>query len=223
MRPEITGCKRPSDKRNSPSDAPNAETEGAMPLLYELRAFPMFTDLYDEEIEKIISLCTFEEHKEESRIFGDQDPEAIYFILKGRVSFQIYEQGKNLDYRSLDDCGIVYEKMFDSEFSRRFSMTALTPSQSMVLPTDKLFSLFRQDPKIYGILMTNLMQQMFKDSTIANGLIARIFFSNTIKIGLPIYPVSKRNVWNQQQRNRKVTASSEIRKDETSDENKKAG
>lgn len=178
-----------------------------MPLLYELRAFPMFSDLYDEEIEKIISLCTFEEHKEGSFIFGHQDPEAIYFILKGRVSFQIFERGKNLDYRSLDDCGIVYEKMFDAEFSRRFSMTALTPAQSMVLPTDKLFSLFRQDPKIYGILMTNLMQQMFKDSMIANGLIARIFFSNTIKIGLPIYPVSKRNVWNQQKRTGKETPS----------------
>lgn len=172
-------------------------------LIDELRAFPLFNELYDKEIKKIILSCEFSEYKEGATLNKEHIGEAIFFMLKGSAELSVEECGKRLLLRSLSDYGLCFEFCFTNSFSERVRLKFLNDSQTMVLPMSKFISIYNQDAKLYGIFTTNLLHQIFDDFSSANGLIARLFFSGKPKMGLPIYQNVERAVWTTDERSKK--------------------
>ena len=171
-------------------------------LIDELRAFPLFSELYDKEIKKIIKTCQFSEYAEGTSLKHENIGEAIFFILKGQAELTIEEYDKKLLIRSFSDYGVSFEFCFNNKFSERIQMKFLKNTQTMILPMKQFISMYKKNSKIYGIFTTNLFHQLFDDFSSANSLIARLFFTGKLEVGLPIYKSAHRKIWNEEERSK---------------------
>jgi len=169
-------------------------------LVDELLACPLFYSLYAREVKKIASASSFLEVSKGDVIARGRHQGSLYVLLSGRVNLLIRSGSKTLKCRSLRAWGVAYEKLFDTTFARRCELEVISGAEIMQLPTENLFRLYHRSPKTYGIFMTNLMCQMFKDSNTANGLIAREFFAGKLRMRIPVYISEKRSLWSSRRR-----------------------
>ena len=164
-------------------------------LINEVRAFSLFNELSDKEIRKILSFCVFEECKSGTIIEGPDVEESLYFVLKGRAELYFEESGRELLLRSLSDCNMLLEFCLNKKFSHRVKLSFLKKSQIMSLSLNKFSTIYRKEPKLYGVFISNLLLEMIDDYSSASGLLARIFFERNATVGVPVHKPDERQIW----------------------------
>lgn len=164
-------------------------------LINEVRAFALFNELNDKEIKKILSFCSFKELSSKETLCGSKLEEGLYFVLKGRAELYYEDSGTELLLRSLTDYNMCLEFCLNKKFSDRVKVCFLKNTQIMSLALSKFATIYKKDPKLYGVLITNLLLEMIDDHSSASGLLARIFFERNATVGVPVYKPDERQIW----------------------------
>jgi CRP/FNR family transcriptional regulator, cyclic AMP receptor protein len=130
-----------------------------------VKGSPLFYELYDEEIEKIVSKCHVLSLEKGEYVFheGDEGDE-IYIILNGSAS--VLKNGVEL--ARIRKGNLFGELVLLNETTRTADIVADTYTDLLMIRYEDIFGLYRTEPKIFSLLILNLARLLtgrLKDSS----------------------------------------------------------
>ena len=147
-----------------------------MSVLQTVKGCPLFYELYDEEIMKIVERCKVLNLQPQDPIFNEGDiGEEIFLILSGSAEVR---RG-DLVLAKLRKGDLFGEMVLLKDNVRNASISADNFTDILVLKYQDIFGLFKTDPKVFSILMVNL---------------SRLLATRLKKAGDTIAEVKKENV-----------------------------
>lgn len=118
-----------------------------------IRGTPLFKDLYDDEIDKILSNCHVLQLQTQEKIFNEGDPgEDLYLVLNGKID--IIKNGVLI--ASLSKADIFGEMILLYEGTRSTDAYAVMPTDLLVLNYSSILSVYDKNPRAMSIMMLNL-------------------------------------------------------------------
>jgi CRP-like cAMP-binding protein len=128
-----------------------------MSVLEIVKGSPLFYELYDTEILKIVEKCKVINLEEGDYIFKEnEEGDEIFLILQGSA---IVKKG-DLTIGKLRKGDLFGEMVLLKEKSRNADIIANNFCDVLVMKYDDIFSLFERDNKIFSILMLNLARML---------------------------------------------------------------
>ncbi|MBL7713883.1 MAG: cyclic nucleotide-binding domain-containing protein [Bdellovibrionales bacterium] len=133
-----------------------------MSVINLIRSCPLFYELYDEEIEKIVSKCSVLKFKDGETIMkeGDNGSE-LYVILSGQAHTTKIVRDRPLRVGELKKGDVFGETVLINEMTRATSVIADGGGCDVLLVDhDSIFKLFREDTKVFAVLVLNLARML---------------------------------------------------------------
>lgn len=129
-----------------------------------LAACPLFFEIYDREIEKIVRKANVLSFKKNDHVIRDGDEgNEIFLVLEGDVTVQ-KDTGDGLVVIQQLHPGDIFGEMVLVDERRRSADVVVSSAQAFVLELgfDKIYELFRKEPKIFGLMQLNLARLIAK-------------------------------------------------------------
>jgi len=128
---------------------------------------PIFSQLNNEELEKISKLCVSKAYKKDQLILIEEDPgNSMFFIQKGRVKVsRMSDDGREVILSILENGGFFGELSLLDGKSRSASVTALEDSQLLILRRGDFFKLLEDYPQISISLLKELAARIRRSDT----------------------------------------------------------
>ncbi len=137
-----------------------------MALLQIIKSSPLFTELYDSEIEEIIRDCKVRIMEEKEFLFYENEKgEDLFIILTGELS--IIKGG--LEITKFSKGELLGELVLINDKNRTTSCQATVFSEVLVINNQVIFDFYTKRPRLFSILMMNIarmLAQRLKKTTI---------------------------------------------------------
>lgn len=128
-----------------------------MSVLEIVKGSPLFYELYDAEILKIVEKCNVLNLEKGDYIFKEnEEGDEIFLILQGSA---VVKKG-NIEIGKLRKGDLFGEMVLLKEKNRNADIVANNFCDVLVMKYDDIFSLFERDNKIFSILMLNLARML---------------------------------------------------------------
>lgn len=137
-----------------------------MGLLQVIKSSPLFTELYDDEIEEIIKDCKVRCLEQNEILFQENDAGEDLFIvltgelliIKGGVTITKFNKGE-----------LLGELVLINDQQRTTSCCASVYTEVLILNNKMIFGFYAKKPRLFSILMMNIarmLAQRLKKTTI---------------------------------------------------------
>lgn len=118
-----------------------------------IRGTPLFTDLYDKEIDKVLENCSVMQLEMSEKVFSEGDPgRELFLVLTGKID--IIKKGVLI--ASLSKAEIFGEMILLYEGVRSTDAYATLPTDLLVLDIEAILSVYDKNPRAMSIMMLNL-------------------------------------------------------------------
>ena len=140
-----------------------------------LKACPLFVELYDKEIEKLVRYCSVYNYEPGDFIVKDQDEgDQIFVLIEGSAMVEKALEHGRIEIAPIQSGDVFGELALMGQKTRTADIIAKEYSHVLEISYSEIFVLFQKEPKIFGILMLN----------IARLISQRLSNSNNIIVGL---------------------------------------
>lgn len=140
-----------------------------------LRGCPLFFELYDEEIEKIVKHCTVYTFETGDTIVKDgQDGNEIFVMLDGAASVRKTTARGVLVVQQLKTGDVFGEMVLVDEKKRSADIVAEAKCYVLEIKYDEVFRLFKSEPQIFGLMILNLSRLLAKRLRSANEFVMKL-------------------------------------------------
>lgn len=137
-----------------------------------LRACPLFFELYDKEIEKIVKACNVLSFKESEKIVNDgEEGNQIFVVLDGKAYVEKDLVSKKIFIQDLNSGDVFGEMVLVGEQIRSADIISKGKSSILEIPYNHIFRLYKKEPKIFGLLMLNMSRLLTKKLKATNQII----------------------------------------------------
>lgn len=128
-----------------------------MSILQVVKGCPIFYELYDEEIMKIVGMCRVLSLEPGDYVFREGDSgNEIYLILQGAASVVKQE----VDIASLRKGDLFGEMVLLKDKLRKADIRSNSYTDLLVMDYDDIFGLYEKDNKIFSLIMLNLSRML---------------------------------------------------------------
>lgn len=118
-----------------------------------IRGAPLFTDLYDNEIDKILQSCSVMQLQVSDRVFSEGDTgRELFLVLSGKID--IIKKGVLI--ASLGKAELFGEMILLYEGTRSTDAFATVPTDLLVMNIDSILTVYDKNPRAMSIMMLNL-------------------------------------------------------------------
>ncbi len=140
-----------------------------------LKSCPLFFELYDAEIEKMVKYCTVYTFEEGDKVISDgEEGDQVFVMLEGHAMVQKNMGSEIVKIQPLKAGDVFGEMSLMGEKTRQADIVTTDTSFILEIKYDQIFSLFKEEPKIFGLVLFNLSRLVSR----------RLAASNQIIIGL---------------------------------------
>ncbi len=140
-----------------------------------VRGCPLFFELYDEEIEKIVKYCTVYTFAAGDPIVKDgQEGNEIFVMLEGAASVRKTTARGVLVVQQLKTGDVFGEMVLVDEKKRSADIVAEAKSYVLEIKYDEVFKLFKSEPQIFGLMILNLSRLLAKRLRSANEFVLKL-------------------------------------------------
>lgn len=140
-----------------------------------LRGCPLFYELFDEEVEKIVKYCTVYTFEAGQSIVQDgQSGNEIFVVLDGTVTVQKETPQGTITIQQLKQGDVFGEMVLVDEKVRSADIIAATVSYILEIKYENIFSLFKKEPKVFGLMILNLSRLLAKRLRGSNQIIVKL-------------------------------------------------
>ncbi len=137
-----------------------------------LKGCPLFYELYDNEIEKIVQYCNVITFKPGDKVVEDgQEGNEIFVVLEGSVIVQKRLENEALTIQQLGPGDVFGEMVLVAEKTRSADIVANTDCSVLEVGYDDVFSIFKKEPAIFGLIILNLSRLLAKRLKNSNEMI----------------------------------------------------
>ena len=122
-----------------------------------LRGCPLFFELFDPEIERITRYCSVSTHEAGGAIVSEgQEGDEIFVILEGSAYIEKLTQQGPLRLHTLRKGDPFGELVLVDERKRSANIVAAESCSVLEMHYSQIFSLYQEEPRIFGLIMLNL-------------------------------------------------------------------
>lgn len=132
-----------------------------MSVINLIRSCPLFYELYDEEIEKLVADCSVVKFKDGEPIIKEGDTGSeLYVILSGNAYTTKLLRDQALRVGELKKGDVFGETVLINEPLRATSVIASGQCDVLIVDHETIFKLFKSDTKIFAVLVLNLARML---------------------------------------------------------------
>ena len=118
-----------------------------------IKGSPLFTDLYESEIESILQKCGVMQLGASEKVFNEGDVgQELYLVLGGKID--IIKKGVLI--ASLGKAELFGELILLYESTRSYDAYATVPTDLLVINIDSILRVYDKNPRAMSIMMLNL-------------------------------------------------------------------
>ena len=140
-----------------------------------LKACPLFVELYDKEIEKLVRYCSVYNYEAGEFIVRDQDEgDQIYVLLEGSAMVEKALEHGRIEIVPIQSGDVFGEMALMGQKTRTADIVAKEFSHVLEISYSEIFVLFQKEPKIFGILMLNISRLVSQRLANSNGIIVQL-------------------------------------------------
>jgi CRP/FNR family transcriptional regulator, cyclic AMP receptor protein len=146
-----------------------------MALPANLRSCPLFLELFDREIEKIAigaDVITYE--RGDFLVRDGEEGDEIFVLLDGEVMVEKNLGKERISIQRLCAGDVFGELVLLDIRLRSADIVALKECQVLALKYDAIFSLFKKEPRIFGLLTLNMSRLLASRLRKANESISHL-------------------------------------------------
>lgn len=136
-----------------------------MPIPDSIQACPLFFELFEDEIKTIVKDCRILQYEEGDIIIREGDlGEEIFVILDGSAAVEknIKEKNERIRVQDLVVGDVFGELCLIGEKKRQADIISTDISNILEITYNNIFSLFKSNPRQFGILMLNISRLLTK-------------------------------------------------------------
>ena len=140
-----------------------------------LKSCPLFFELYDAEIEKIVKYCSVYNFESGDRIITDgEEGDQVFVLLEGGAMVQKDTGDERINIQPLRAGDVFGEMSLMGEKTRQADIVATDISYVLEIRYDQIFEIFKKEPKIFGLLLFNISRLVSKRLAASNSIIVRL-------------------------------------------------
>lgn len=130
-----------------------------MSILNIIKSTPLFYELYDEEIEEIVAQCRVMNVLAGDKIVEEgEEGDELFILLVGEA----HVERKGCRLATIHKGELFGEMVLMNERVRLADIVATSTSDVLVVNYQDIFKFFKDDPKIFSILILNLSRMLAK-------------------------------------------------------------
>ena len=137
---------------------------------------PLFYELYDKEIVKVVKNADVFAFEDETVILEDgSEGEEIFVVLEGEVDLlKRGADGKMHRIVTLSKGAVFGEMVLIDEKVRAASIVSRGMSFILEIKFQKILNLYNHEPKIFGVIMLNIARLITRRLRMANSLVNKL-------------------------------------------------
>ena len=140
-----------------------------------LRGCPLFFELYDDEIEKIVKYCSvYTLAAGQYAIREGDEGDEIFVVLEGSLAVQKATPDGVIHIHTLGVGDVFGEMVLVDDRTRSADIVSKSASYVLEIKYKSLFGLFDKEPKVFSVLILNLSRLMAKRLKSSNQLIVKL-------------------------------------------------
>ena len=140
-----------------------------------LRGCPLFFELYDREIAKIVNHCTVVTVQDGDKVFEDgAEGSEIYIVLTGRAKVVKQMGSHQIEVQTLLPGDIFGEMVILDEPHRNSDVVAVGETCILEIRYEDFFVVFKKEPKIFGLMVLNLARMIARRLSSSNDVIIKL-------------------------------------------------
>jgi len=140
-----------------------------------LKGCPLFFELYEKEIEKIVKTCNVFSFQQGDYIIKDgEEANVLYIMLEGGADIQKKMKRKIVTIAPLTQGDVFGEMILLDEKIRSADVVATRNTHVLELHYDNIFNLFKKEPRIFGLMLLNLSRLLSRRVRTANMIIREL-------------------------------------------------
>ena len=138
----------------------------------ELKGCPLFYEMYEKEIEKIVKRGLVGTYQPGEMIVSDgQEGDEIFVVLEGKLAVQKKTPVGVIDIAPLVKGDVFGELVLLDEKIRSADIVSVETSHILELSYNQIFSLYEKEPRIFGVLLLNVSRLLAKRLRATNKII----------------------------------------------------
>jgi CRP/FNR family cyclic AMP-dependent transcriptional regulator len=139
-----------------------------------LKSCPLFLELYDKEVEKIVKHCHVLRFEEGQKIVHDgEEGDQIYVVLEGRAAVQKEYAGVTVKFTEITHGDVVGELVLIDERTRTADIVAMETIHVLEIRYEDIFKMYKTEPNIFGLIMLNLSRLLARKLRKTNELMKK--------------------------------------------------
>ena len=132
-----------------------------MSIPAELKSCPLFFEMYEKEIKKIVKKSLVSRYEPSEVIVHDgEEGDQIFVVLDGMVEISKCTDQGVISIARLRVGDVFGEMVLLDERVRSADITAATECHILELSYADVFDLYRSEPTVFGLLMLNLSRML---------------------------------------------------------------
>ncbi len=137
---------------------------------------PLFYELFDKEIAKVVKDADVHSYEDGDFIIEDgEEGEEIFILLEGTVKVtKKNAEGEVKTLVTLQKGAVFGEMVLIDEKVRAANIVAVDAAQVLVISFNQILELYEKQPKIFGILLLNLSRMVAERLRHANEVIKQL-------------------------------------------------
>ncbi|NRA46726.1 MAG: cyclic nucleotide-binding domain-containing protein [Oligoflexales bacterium] len=141
----------------------------------ELKGCPLFYEMYEKEIEKIVKRGLVGTYQPGEVIVADGvEGDEIFVVLDGRLVVQKKTPAGVIEIAPLVKGDVFGELVLLDEKIRSADIVSIEVSDVLELSYSQIFSLYEKEPNIFGVLMLNVSRLLAKRLRATNKIIVEL-------------------------------------------------
>ena len=146
-----------------------------MSLIDSIKGCPLFYELYDDEIEDILSSCVVKTFNKGELVMQEGgEGQEFYVVLNGQAEVTKVVNGKKVSINTLRRGDVFGETVLINETKRLTSVEAVDRCDVLVIEHDTIFSTFEKKTKVFAMLILNLARMLTFRLRASNSAISKV-------------------------------------------------
>lgn len=134
-----------------------------MSAAHLVKGCPLFHEIYDEEVEKVLKDCLVASYEVGDKIVtqGEEGTD-IFVILTGEADIKVTKDGKEQFIATIGKGDLFGEMVLINETTRTADIVCSQRAEVLIMTFENFFSYFKKNPKVFALMVLNVTRLVTK-------------------------------------------------------------
>ena len=145
-----------------------------MEIIDEIKFSPLFHEMNDKEIKKILADSSVHKYSKGDKIFVEgEDGHSVYVMLEGEATVQKKVEDHFISLTSIKRGDVFGEQALLNSYKRSAQVEADMDCFILAIENKSVMMMYKKDPKVFGLLFLNISKMLIEKIRITSDLLSQ--------------------------------------------------